>query len=282
MIIMKKLLLLTLSLCFTISTSKATNITDLKVQTATLYQEKLKDYPNIALTEQRFKEVIANPENKDKLAEIYKSRIEFLSNEHKLKRNEYLSKNLIDFTKKVFPYMYDPEREDMVEYRQKSLANFNRYLYEVSNLDKSFDDMLQVFYSIQGSGDNYGLTLFTPNILLQCNSMAGWCDDVYNPKYADYYDRTLWKKYNKAYVFQEPNKKRYTILWLGKEYGFASGVEKNEMLDFVSNLTDDNFDARGGFSFLSFLGYENPKTKIKITLDYLNIWETGDMYLGKY
>lgn len=266
---MKKLLLLTLVLCFTISTSQATNIADLKTQTAELYQAKIKDYPNIALTEQRFGEVITNPENKDKLTELYKGRIEFLSDEHKLKRNEYLSKSLINFTKKAFSYMYDPKREDMVKYRQKSLANFNRYLYEVSNLDQSFDDMLHVFSAINGSGQNNVLYLFTPQRLLMCNEMSGECDLFYNKDFEDQELHTLYKQLKNMYVFKQ--NEAYSILYLGKDKGFAQSLSLEDVNDFIHNIGSIELEPGSELynPVVSLLKYKNQKSGVEFQLDYL-------------
>lgn len=69
-----KILLITVTLICTAFSASAEDLNSLKQEVTKLYQQKISEFPNIKLTEDRFQEVISNLENKDKLESIYKSR----------------------------------------------------------------------------------------------------------------------------------------------------------------------------------------------------------------
>ncbi|MCP4354463.1 MAG: hypothetical protein GY793_02285 [Proteobacteria bacterium] len=279
---MKKLFLIIL-MCLAglnVQAEKLKDLDLLKPRVENLYNTRLKDFPNISLTETRFQEIVTNPKNKDKLIEFYQSRFNFLSDEHKLKRNEYLSKSLMDFSKKVFSYIYKENKDtEEIEYANKTLANFNRYLYEVSNLSKEFDDMLHVFYTVQGSAEDYGLILFTLNNKLICSAMSGYCDTVYDeyPEAIKFLD-----KFNDTYVFKNIPRPDffpppYTLLMLGGNKGHAE-VQASEKDDFLQNHLNLELHRQG---FISHT-YKNPKTDIEFFYDGLQIWKTTNIYNPRY
>ncbi|MCP4354841.1 MAG: hypothetical protein GY793_04265 [Proteobacteria bacterium] len=257
---MKKLLFLILTFMFTVSASYATEVNELKAQVEKLYQIKLKEFPNIKLTERRFQEVVSNPEHKEELEKIYKSRLEFLSDEHKLKRNEYLSKSILECAKEVFRLSAENKKDDV----QKTFEGYYKYLYEVSNIDKKHDDLLHIFYSSKSHWRFHGLDLFTPTFILSTISSSY---DPYGPQ--NFVKEALdnYEKRGYVHIFKMTNndKAKYNILIIGKEFWYVIDLSEDEKDELLQNYKNSKY-----LSYMqnttANLSYTNPNTKTSIVV----------------
>ncbi|MCP4354840.1 MAG: hypothetical protein GY793_04260 [Proteobacteria bacterium] len=252
---MKNLILIIL-LFITTFNVQASNLEAFKKDVKDLYESRLKEFPSVELTEQRFQKVISSLENKDKLESIYKNRLEFLSDEHKLKRNEYLSKSIITCVKRIF----ELSPNDTSKETQETFQGYYRYLYEVSNIDKQYDDLLHIFHSVEGRWRYKGLELFTPTFSL---STSGYSYNPYNEQNFNGETFNSYTETQDAHVFKtvhRPNYITYDILTKEDEPWYATSLSEAEKDDFLNNYKNESLFSPL-YDSTQNMNYKNPKTK---------------------
>lgn len=257
-----KTFLIILTLFLTTFSAYAEDLNSLKQEVNKLYKSRRPYFPHVIPTEERFQEVVTNPKNKDNLTEIYKSRLEFLSDVHKLRRNEYLAKSIKAFAKKRLGITPKSTKAE----HKATFKGYNRYLYEVSNIDTKYNELLHVFSSLSGSDKIVSIELFTPYFTL---SNSGYS---YNPYDKDNFGKAKvvdYKKQGDLHIFKHEGKS-YTLLFLDNngEFWSTHPYGEKEKDDFVSNYENEEL-----FDYMTTANenrrYKNPKTGVSLIVTKL-------------